>query len=402
MATQGPACKACGHDELRSFYRLEQVPVHSCLLMDTRDEALAYPRGDLDLAFCESCGFIQNQAFDAGLHEYSTRYEETQAFSPRFQRFLDDHIERLISTYDLLGKSALEIGCGKGEWLVRYCELSGGSGVGIDPGYRPERTTSPVRDRLTFHQDFYGPKYAHSSADFVVCRHTLEHIEGVRDFVQLVHETIGGRREALVFFELPDVLRVLDECAFQDFYYEHCSYFTLGSLTRLFRRCGFEPIEVWTDYDEQYLMLTARVASSTPPARFVVENDLSLVKEKLARFEAQAQRRLADWRAMLDAVRAEAGRVVVWGSGSKGVAYLTTLGLRAAHDVADPSDVRYVVDINPNKHGKFLAGTGHEIVAPSFLTEYQPTTIVVMNPIYMDEIAAMCRELGVEAQLIAI
>lgn len=370
--------------------------------METRAEALAYPRGDLDLAFCESCGFIQNQAFDGSLHEYSTRYEETQAYSPRFQRFLDDHIGRLITSYDLAGKSALEIGCGKGEWLVRYCELSGGCGIGIDPGYRPERTTSAVRDRLTFHQDFYGESYAHLSAEVVACRHTLEHIERVRDFTSLVRSTIRDRSETLVFFELPDVLRVLEECAFQDLYYEHCSYFTLGSLLRLFRRTGFEPIEAWTDYDEQYLMLVARIAGNAPSRPFVAENDLEVTRQAIARFEEALPRRLASWRATHDEAREKGERVVVWGSGSKGVAYLTTLGMRVSEEALSPTELRYVVDINPNKHGKFLAGTGHEIVAPEFLREYRPATIVVMNPIYMDEIGAACRQLGVDARLVAI
>ena len=45
----------------------------------------------------------------------------------------------------------------------------------------------------------------------------------------------------MVFFELPDTERVLTEAAFWDIYYEHCSYFTPGSLARLFRRTGFEP-----------------------------------------------------------------------------------------------------------------------------------------------------------------
>ena len=51
--------------------------------------------------------------------------------------------------------------------------------------------------------------------------------------------------------------------------------------------------------------------------------------------------------------------MVVWGSGSKAVGYLTTLGLR--------DEIAAVVDINPHKHGKFLAGTGHEIVGPDAL-----------------------------------
>jgi len=40
----------------------------------------------------------------------------------------------------------------------------------------------------------------------------------------------GPPADALVLFEIPDVRRVLEEGAFWDIYYEHCSYFTLGSL----------------------------------------------------------------------------------------------------------------------------------------------------------------------------
>ena len=58
--------------------------------------------------------------------------------------------------------------------------------------------------------------------------------------MRLVRGSIGDRPQVTVFFELPDMERVLVEQAFWDIYYEHCSYFTLGSLARLFRRTGFD------------------------------------------------------------------------------------------------------------------------------------------------------------------
>lgn len=395
-------CQACGSQALRSFYRVDAIPVHSCLLMESQQEALDYPRRDLELAICEDCGFIQNRRFDTGVHEYSTRYEETQAYSPRFQRFLDDHITRILDDWDLRGKTVLEIGCGKGEWLVRFAELGGGRGIGIDPGYRPERTTSDAKERLEFIQDFYGEKYAELQAEVVACRHTLEHIAPVQDFVSLVRRTIGDRHDTVLFFELPDVLRVLREQAFQDLYYEHCSYFTLGSLTRLFRRCGFEPLECWTDYDEQYLMLIAKpvAAGSTASKPFIAENDLGVTMDALAHFERELPKRLAAWRETHERARATGEKIALWGSGSKAVAYLTTLGLRA--DDEAQSEMHAVVDINPHKHGKFLAGTGHEIVAPEALQSSPPDRVVVMNAIYEDEIRAQCRELGVQASFTSI
>ena len=94
----------------------------------------------------------------------------------------------------IYGKTALEIGCGKGEFLVALCERTGCAGIGIDPGYRPERTHSSAASRLTFIQDFYGPQYSDLKADYVCCRHTLEHIDDVLGFMQLVREAIGTGR----------------------------------------------------------------------------------------------------------------------------------------------------------------------------------------------------------------
>ena len=71
-------------------------------------------------------------------------------------------------------------------------------------------------------------------------------------------------------------------------------------------------------------------------------------------------------------------RTVLWGSGSKAVAFLTTLGV---HD-----EVEHVVDINPYRVGKFLPGTGQKIVAPAFLRDYRPDNVIIMNPIYRDEV----------------
>jgi hypothetical protein len=64
--------------------------------------------------------------------------------------------------------------------------------------------------------------------------------------------------------------------------------------------------------------------------------------------------------------------------------------------------VQYVVDINPYKHGSFMAGTGQEIVGPQFLTSYKPDLVVVMNPIYMEEIRAEIARVGVTTTVVPI
>jgi SAM-dependent methyltransferase len=387
-------CHNCGSHDLVTFYQVRNIPVHSCLLMPTRQAALEYPRRELRLGFCPACGFIQNTIFDPTVHEYSTRYEETQAFSGRFNRFAQDLARRLVERYDLRGKDILEIGCGKGEFLVLLCEMGGNRGIGIDPGYVPERTQSPVASSITFIQDFYSEKCAHLTADFICCRHTLEHIQPTREFVQTVRNSIGNRTDTVVFFEVPDVSRILREQAFWDVYYEHCSYFSLGSLARLFRACGFEILDLAKDFDDQYLLIEARPGNGSQGRLFSAENDLAQLTRDVKRFEESYLRKLHAWKTELNRIKERGQRAVIWGSGSKAVSYLTTLGIS--------TEIEYVVDINPYKHGKYLAGTGHEIVPPNGLIEHRPDVVIVMNPIYRDEIRHHLHIMHLNPQLIAV
>jgi len=387
-------CPNCFSEETQRFYETRGVPVHSVLLMPTREEATAYRRGDIVLEFCRNCGFIFNSAFDASVHEYSGRCEETQAFSPTFRAFSDALARRMVDRYGLRRKDILEIGCGKGEFLAQLCRLGDNRGTGIDPAFVPERTPSGVGGPITFIRDFYSEKYAGLAADFVCCRHTLEHIGPTRAFLRMLRGATGDRDDVVVFFEVPDVTRILREGAFWDIYYEHCSYFSPGSLARLFRASGFDILELSLDYDDQYILLTARPAAGCTRPDLALEDDLETLTAATAAFERLCVDRVSHWEGRLAALAADGARTVVWGSGSKGVAFLA--GLPSA------DRIEYVVDVNPHKQGMFMPGTGHRIVAPGFLADHEPDAVIVMNQVYCREIQDELDRLGVKADLLAV
>ena len=45
-------------------YTTRNVPVNSVLALESKQEALDFPLGDITLGFCEACGFIYNTTFD--------------------------------------------------------------------------------------------------------------------------------------------------------------------------------------------------------------------------------------------------------------------------------------------------------------------------------------------------
>jgi len=376
-----------------AFYEVHNVPVNSVLLVMTQAEALNFQTGDITLAACPACGFISNITFDEKLTQYSARYEATQGYSPTFNKFHRALAQDLIDRYDLHGKDIIEIGCDKGDFITMLAEMGDNRGVGFDPAYVPGRHPSPAADRLTFIADFYSEKYAGYDADFICCKMTLEHIPNVGEFIATIRRSIGDRPDTVVFFQIPNARYVLSDIAFWDIYYEHCSYFTRGSLARLFRRSGFEVKDLWTAYDDQYLMIEACPAAGAPNMSPLNGEEspvgaLRMVDYFVEHYKARRE----EWRRELARMKAEGKRVVLWGGGSKGVSFLTTLGLTL-------DDVAYAVDINPIKTGTYMAGTGQEIVAPAFLKEYRPDVVIIMNPVYRAEVTADLTAMGLSPEI---
>ncbi|MCC7209053.1 MAG: SAM-dependent methyltransferase, partial [Anaerolineae bacterium] len=80
-------CPNCCVGTLDVFYEVKGIPAHSVLLLETREHAMSYPKGDFAAALCDHCGFIANVDFDPALNAYAEKYESTQSFSPTFNAF---------------------------------------------------------------------------------------------------------------------------------------------------------------------------------------------------------------------------------------------------------------------------------------------------------------------------
>jgi SAM-dependent methyltransferase len=385
-------CPCCLSRTMEPFFEVRGVPTNSCILLQTREEALGYPTGDIRLAFCADCGFISNIAFDAKLTEYSGRYEETQAYSPTFNAFHEKLARALVERHGLQGKDLIEIGCGKGEFLRLLCDLGDNRGLGFDPGYSEARGESAGAARFSVIRDFFSERYTDRNADFVACKMTLEHIWTPHKFMESAVRLV--RAGGTAFVQVPESTRILEDCAFEDIYYEHCSYFTGGSLSRLFRQLGFKVSRIDVEYGGQYLTVEAVPASNGDEALSVEQNDLQKLRDLVRTFPERDAQKRGTWAQHLQDWSKAGKRVVLWGSGSKGVAFLTT--------IPGTQIVENVVDINPYRHGYFMPRTGQKIVSPEELKTLKPDVVVVMNRIYVPEIRQTLAGLGLQPEVLAL
>jgi len=137
--------------------------------------------------------------------------------------------------------------------------------------------------------------------------------------------------------------------------------------------------DIWSGYGGQYLMIEAIPGDESVASAAGGFEEISGLASKIAAFERHVPHMVQRWRREIGAMAESRRKVVLWGSGSKAVSFLTTVGV--------DTELEFVVDINPNRQGCFMPGTGHKIVAPEALVAYRPDVVIIMNPIYRDEIA---------------
>ena len=121
-------------------------------------------------------------------------------------------------------------------------------------------------------------------------------------------------------------------------------------------------------------------------------NEMERLAADIASFCAYRANLIADWQARFDQMRRSGQHAVVWGAGSKGTTFINIL--REHHQI------QYVVDISPHKQGNYISGTGQKILAPEALLEVRPDFLILMNPIYRDEVERIVAQLGLAPRLL--
>jgi len=385
-------CPVCDNDEIYVFFELEDIPVHCNLLWDTKETAIAAPKGDVHLGFCKQCGHIFNTIFDPGKTNYDEKYENALYFSSVFKDYADHLLKYLIERFDLHDKCVIDIGCGQGNFLSGLCHAGHNRGIGFDPGYRELASDHENGANIQIIRDFYGKKYQKYEADLIYSRQVLEHVPQPYQFAQSIHETVV-KKKTPVFIEVPNISYTLRDLAVWDIIYEHYSYFNKESLITLFNRANFKIEKVYELYYGQFIGIEAIPVEDNVPVTHS-KKQISDLLPYVNIFNRRYSEKKQYWLERIYQWEKDSRPFILWGSGSKGVMFLNELGLF--------DQMQYVIDINPRKQGKYVAGTGQKIMHPEFLKKFDPDTVIIMNPIYLNEIKQTLEEMGLEAELMPV
>lgn len=382
MENDRQSCPLCASPNIFQFFNRDSVPTKLNFVFSQPEEARSLKKASLKMALCEDCGFIFNKSFSHFPLHYDLSYDNTQSCSEYFDTYLDQEVENILSGFESEKCFILEIGCGKGDFLKKLLNKNKNAiGWGFDPSC--PGLESEMGGRLHFKPYYYDATCITPSPDIILCRHVIGHIPEPLLFLKIIRNALENSPHAHVFFETPSAEWIFEKSSIWDFFYEYCSIFTASSLRIAFERTGFKVDSIKSIFDGQYFWLEAHPVSQK--RIFPLSSYVQTYAEK----EVELRKK---WFNTLCELRAR-GKVAVWGAGAKGVTFANLLD-------PDCTLIECIVDINPNKQGKFLPGTGHPIINPQDLVHHNVTTAIVMNIIYLNEIKNILKQFNISIDLI--
>jgi SAM-dependent methyltransferase len=341
-------------------------------LLSTPDEA--YQTYPLDLIKCSDCTLVQlketvppEKMFVDYNYLTSTSFPMVAHAKKLAEKVMDIRESHNLKINHLV----VEIGSNDGYLLEQYVPY-GIPVLGIDPSVKAANVAA--RKRVPTIQDFFSLRMAESMgriADVVHANNILAHVPDLNDFVAGVAKIL--KMNGLFIVEVPDVKALLEKAAFDTIYHEHVYYFSFQSLVLLMARHGLtiQEVERISTHGGS-LRLFIKHGNDRPSRWYEVED--------WHQFSGSVLYGVRETCRFIEAALREKKSVAGFGAAAK-----ATIFLNYAHLTG--KDLLYVADDTPCKQGKFIPGTGLQIVPTVRWLSDNPEETLILCWNFAQEIA---------------
>ena len=383
-------CRHCATELTRRILDLGTAPPSNAYLTaPALDSAETY--FPLRLMVCETCWLVQTEDFAGREALFTEDYAYFSAFSTSWLAHARSYVEAMTARFGLDRRSMVAEVAANDGYLLQYVNEAGIPCYGIEP---TASTAAAARERgLEIVERFFGVALgeelagAGKQADLIAANNVLAHVPDINDFV-------GGfarllKPNGVATFEFPHLCELIANTQFDTVYHEHYSYLSLTAVERVFGANGLAlfDVERLPTHGGSLRVFAQRIGGPhavSPAVRALLEEERALgvaTVDYYAPLQSAAERIKNDLLSFLIDARRDGLRVAAYGAAAKGNTLMNFAGVR-------PDLVRYVVDRNPAKSGRFMPGSRIPIVGEERLRQDPPDIILILPWNLRDEVEA--------------
>jgi methylation protein EvaC len=313
---------------------------------------------DLSVVFCPNCMMVQL----AEQPDREKMFNENYAFFSSTSTRMADHFREfanLVRTRYLKSDDpfVVELGSNDGIMLQNF-KNAGIRHLGIEPSANVAEVAKSKGIRSVckfFDEELAGEITAEDGrADAILGANVMCHIP-------YLHSVVAGMKSLLkpdgvIIFEDPYLGDIIEKTSYDQIYDEHAFYFSLASISYLFRRHELEVVDVMPQHvhggSMRYIIshTGAREVSSAVTALRLKEESLGLNRlETFEKLGHKIKQSRDDLKELLSALKKEGKRIVGYGATSKSTTVTNYCDI-------SPDWVDFISDTTPIKQNKFSPG----------------------------------------------
>lgn len=346
------------------------------------------------MQWCKTCNNVQlRDCLPADV-----LYSDYLYLTPRSST-LEEHYSYLINFlfsggYLTSSDTVFEIGSNTG-YFLEALKPSVKAVLGIDPAREIGDLARSIGVPTV--TDFFNSETAkaaaeeHGTPQMVVGRHCMAHNEWPQEMIAGAADVLeeGG----YLTIENAYLMNTLENIEFDQVYHEHMFYYSISSMTEMLKRHGFQLVDVTISlvHGGSIIFVARRGETGGEPSeavqRYMAREDLFLNSETFARFSSRASEIRDSLVQLVEDLTASGNSVYTYGATAKGNTLLNFAGFTS-------DQIPYCVDSTPVKQGKFLPGSGIEVISEETVAENPPDYFLLTAWNYQKEIITKVRASG--------
>lgn len=391
-------CPIHDTEESIEYLNLGDIPLVNNLC-DTREDSLA----------CKRYPLVVQLFQEAGLSCLTELVPKEELFSHYLYKsgVNKPYLSHCARMYDYLDKYVnleqggviVDIGGNDGSLLKEFRKKNETlSLVNIDPC--KEFAEENIKEGIIYHDMFFGESVRLSDkATVIVSTNVFQHNKDIRSFVKGVYNNLSP--DGIWCLEFPYWLTTMLTDNYDQVYHEHVYYYLLNNVIDLFSQEGLKIINV--SYHPIHAG-TLRVISAKNESNLDPDDSIDsfLNLEQIAneryyiKWGKNIQDKIKECEDYIKGlVHIYDAKIFGFGAAAKGCIFLNTCHLTDA-------EIPFVIDDTPEKQGRFIPGTGIEIISRDVIKKYHMDYILILAHNFKDYIMISLRKDGYTGKFIVM
>lgn len=373
-------CRLCNSQNLREFISFGDISLGNNL-SSKKSIAKSSEEYPLKINRCENCAHFQLSASVKPEILYAKNYTYLSSIGKSFRLHQVEYYKWAKEKCNLnKGSFVVDIGSNDGACLKVF-KSNGCKVIGVDPAEIPVKLAN--KSSIKTYLSFFNSKIVdliikeNGQPDFITSQNVLAHIEDLKDVFLNIQKLL--KEGGYFAFEIGYFKSVLESGCFDTTYHEHLDYHHASPLTRHLISIGFDILDLSINNIQggslRLLCKKSKVGNA------VLSKNAIKFLEKESHSELYNQEFLFNWKNSIKSnmfsLSATVNKHIAEGKIVAGYGCPTKATLLMKMSNLNETNIKYVVEDNDYKVGRFMPKSGIEIIGFEEFLNKKPDVLII-------------------------